>query len=153
MKPGKIRRLFLLIALLSTVGCAGPKVDVGFSSTANLNLNSFDEPLPVVMRVYQLSDDQVFQKATFEQLWKNDLMTLGDTLLNKDEIVMEPASQESLSYMRHEQAQFIAVMAVFRTPEGEQWRATEALPEGVFSRRFSRRVTVRLKGNTVEIAD
>ena len=152
MSHGKIAVLCLVFSLLAW-GCSGPRVDLGLSSTANLNLNSFDEPLPVVTRVYQLADDQAFQKATFEQLWKNDLMTLGDALLTKDEIVMDPAAQQKLTYMRHEQARFVGVVAIFRQPEDVQWRDIAALPEGFFGRRFSRQVTVRLKGSSVEIAD
>lgn len=153
MNKGKIAFLCLCFILLGAWGCSSPRVNVGLSATGNLNLNSFDEPLPVVTRVYQLSDEQAFQKATFEQLWKNDLMTLGDTLLTKDEIIVDPAAQQTLTYMRHAQARFIGVMAVFRQPEDDQWRDIQALPEGFFTGRFSRELKVHLKGNTVQIVD
>ncbi len=123
------------------------------SSTANLNLNEFDEPLPVIVNIYQLSDDKAFAEASFNELWKRDLVTLGDSLLTKESLTTNPASQERLVYPRHAQARYIGVMAVFRQPEKVAWRDVQPVADGFFKKKFSSNVTVTLKGNTVEISD
>lgn len=147
-------KLWVIILLLFVVaGCSGPKVKVAMSATANLNLNEFDEPLPVVIRLYQLSDNKAFEKAGFEELWKKDLVTLGDALLTKEEMIINPGTQERLTYPRHDQAKFVGVMAIFRRPGGESWRSVKTVASGFFSRKFSNSVTVSLKGNSVQIVD
>ncbi|ALC17982.1 type VI secretion system outer membrane lipoprotein TssJ [Desulfuromonas soudanensis] len=147
-------RLSVILLLFSlAAGCSGPRVKVAMSATANLNLNEFDEPLPVVIRFYQLSDNKAFEKAAFEELWKKDLVTLGDALLTKEEVVINPGTQERLIYPRHDQAKYVGVMAIFRRPGGEGWRSVKTVASGFISRQFSNSVTVSLKGNSVEIVD
>ncbi len=151
--PLRIATIMLVLLIAGLTGCSAKQVEVGISSTANLNLNDFDEPLPVVVRIYQLADDAEFDKVAFTDLWKDDLKALRDSLLTKEEIVMNPAAQQTLEFQRHEQARFVGVMGVFRTPEEEQWRDIEPVADGFFARRFSSKLTVRLKGNTLEIVD
>jgi type VI secretion system protein VasD len=81
------------------------------------------------------------------------LQALGDSLLVRDEFVMNPAAQLHLEYPRHQQAKHVAVMGVFRRPQEEGWRDVRTLSEGFFSRRFTSRITVHLKGNSLEIVD
>lgn len=142
-----------LILLTALAGCSKPSVKVALSATANLNLNEAKEPLPVVVRVYQLADDGPFRKTEFNDLWKKDLAALGDSLLTKDEVVLNPAGQDQLTYPRHDRAKFIAVMAVFRRPGEKGWRDIKPVSKGFLSRRFSRTITVHLKGNTIDIVD
>lgn len=141
----------LVVALLA--GCADPRVRMGLSSTANLNLNDFDEPLPVVVRIYQLNDNADFQSAEFMDLWKDDLKALGNSLLTRDEVVMNPAAQMTLEYPRHEQTRFVAVMGVFREPGESSWRDIRPLSEGYFARRFGGKIVVHLKGSALEMVD
>ncbi len=147
-------KILLLAALLAmATGCSSPQVRINLSSTANLNLNDFDEPLPVVVNIYQLSDNKAFEEASFADLWKKDLMTLGDSLLTKESLTTNPASQEQLVYERHAQARYVGVMAVFRKPEKEAWRAVKPVADSFFKRKFSSNLIVNLKGTTIEIVD
>lgn len=132
-------------------GCSTPSVEVGLSSTANLNMNQSSEPLPVVVRVYQLAQRQAFDSASFEAIWKDDLATLGDSLLTKEEIVMDPAYQRALEMPRHEQARFVGVIAIFRDPEPDRWRDIQELSSSWITRQFSNEVHVALRGSRLEI--
>lgn len=134
-------------------GCTNHQVRVGMSATANLNLTEEDEPLPLVVRIYQLNDDAVFLKTAFADLWKNDMKALGDTLLIRDELVMNPAAQLQMDYQRHEQTRYLAVMGVFREPQEESWRAVKPVAKGFWARRFASKMTVYFKGNNLEIVD
>jgi type VI secretion system protein VasD len=146
-----IRVLALIAACLALAACGTPAVKVGVSSTANLNLNEESQPLPVVVRVYQLAESQRFEGATFEELWKDDMAVLGDSLVLKEELVMDPAYQKRLVMPRHDQARYIAAVAIFRDPDSGNWKAIDPLPNNYLSRRMSADVRIALKGNTVSI--
>ena len=143
--------LFLAICLAMLSGCGTPAVKVGVSSTANLNMNADNQPLPVVVRIYQLSDSQAFENASFDDLWKHDLVTLGDSLVMREEITMDPAFQKRITMPRHDQAKYIAAMAVFRDPGEDGWKAMRELPNSYLMKKFSTSVKVSLKGNTLSI--
>lgn len=147
-------KFYLLVALLAmTAACSTPQARLTISSTANLNLNDSDEPLPVMVNIYQLGDNKAFEEASFADLWKKDLATLGDSMLTKETLTVNPASQERLVFERHAQAKFIGVMAIFRKPEKEEWRATKVVADGFFKKKMSSTLNVNLKSNTVDITD
>ena len=154
MKRNRIIQTLVLVVLLAfTAGCSGSQVRLNMSSTANLNLNGDSDPLPVVVNVYQLSDNKAFEEASFTDLWKQDMATLGDSLLIKESLTINPASQELLNYQRHPQTRFVGVMAIFRKPEKEAWRSIKAVADGFLKQKFSSKLMVNLKGSTIEIID
>ncbi|WP_258868074.1 type VI secretion system lipoprotein TssJ [Alkalilimnicola ehrlichii] len=126
---------------------------VGVSSTANLNMNEFNEPLPVVVRVYQLSSAQAFENATFEDLWRDDIAALGDSLVMKEEVVIDPADQRRFEMDRHDQAEYVGAVAIFREPGEQGWKSIQPLPSNYVTRRLSRNIKVSLRGNTVAVED
>lgn len=142
--------LFLLVLL---AGCSSRPVKFGLETGANLNPNEKSEPLPVVARIYLLSDDQAFEAAEFEDLWNNDLAILGGTLLARQELVLTPASEKRVQLDRRDGAKFAAVMAIFREAQSGQWRAIKTLPDNYVSRRFSKSLHVKLNGNVVEFKE
>ena len=154
MKNFRIYQILLLALLLCiTTGCSSSQVRLNLSSTANLNLNEDNEPLPVMVNIYQLSDNKAFDETSFSELWKKDLITLGDSLLTKESLTINPASQELLVFERHPQTRFVGVMAIFRKPEKEAWRSIKPVADGFLKKRFSSKLMVNLKGNTIEILD
>ena len=148
-----LRYLLLITTLVSVVGCSGSQLQMNMSTTANLNLNEQSEPLPVMVNIYQLSERKAFDAASFSDLWKRDLTTLGDSLLTKESLTLNPASQKQLVFERHPQTRFVGVMAVFRKPEDEAWRDIQPVADSFFKRKFSSKLVVNLKGNAVEIVD
>jgi len=149
--PASRRWLVLMATLVLLAGCSVPSVGVRVSSTANLNMNEDSEPLPVVVRLYQLSQAEAFRAASFEELWQKDLATLGDALLVKEELVMDPAYSRSVEMPRHDDARFLGVVAVFRTVEGDRWKAVRPLPDSWVGRRLADEVRVSLRGSSVTI--
>ncbi len=145
--------LLVALGLLLTAGCSGSQLHLNMSSTANLNLNEQSEPLPVIVNIYQLSEQKTFDEASFADLWKKDLVTLGDSLLTKESLTINPASQKQLIYQRHPQTRYVGVMAIFRKPEKEAWRSIQPVANGFFKRKFSSKLVVNLKGNAIEVLD
>ena len=144
---------WILVAALSTFVCAcsSPQVKVNLSSTANLNMNRGKEPLPVVVRIYQLTDPRIFENATFSELWKNDLSVLGNTLLRKDSLTLDPASRQRLQLDRHEQTRYIALMAAFNSQPGNSWRVVKEANGSILGIEFSTNVKALLKDNVIEL--
>ena len=77
--------------------------------------NSLSEP--VVVRVYQLKDSKTFDKTVYQQLLKD-----GDTILKADllatrDVVVKPGGDANLDMPMEEDAQFVAVVGMFRHPD------------------------------------
>lgn len=154
MKKTTFFRVLIAVSIfVMTTACSGSQLHLNMSSTANLNLNEQNEPLPVMVNIYQLSEDKIFNAANFSDLWKKDLVTLGDGLLTKESLTLNPASQKQLLYDRHPQTRFVGVMAVFRKPEKEAWRSIQPVADSFFKRKMSSKLVVNLKGNAIEILD
>jgi type VI secretion system protein VasD len=77
--------------------------------------NSLSEP--VVVRVYQLKDRKTFDKTVYQQLLKD-----GDTILKADllatrDVVVKPGGDATLDMPMEADAQFVAVVGLFRHPD------------------------------------
>jgi type VI secretion system protein VasD len=153
MNPKLLRLAVLLLLALMLAACSGPQVRVDLSTTANLNMSDEGNPLPVVVRVYQLSDSRDFLNASFEHLWKQDVQSLGDAALTRQELMLNPGMTHELELRRNPEAEFVGVVAIFRAPEEDGWRALKTLPMGQMGRRMNQRVTVSLRGNSLTIVD
>jgi type VI secretion system protein VasD len=140
--------------LLSLVGC-GNIVKMDISSEKELNIVGAGSPLPVVVRVYQLSDDAAFRSAGFRDLWKHDAETLGPALLSSKEIVMQPDSKEKISVPLNEKTKFVAGFAIFRSPGSAKWSFVQPVSDGmiasIWHKAFPVSVSLRLNQNKIEI--
>lgn len=153
MKPfSAIRGVILAsVVTLTFAGCSTSSMGVQMSSTANLNMNDQNEPLPVVVRVYQLSQAEGFNSASFKELWRNDLKTLGNALLVKEELVVDPAQTRTVEINRHDDVRYVGVVAVFREVNGESWKSITKVSESWLGRALGADLKISLKSNAVTI--
>lgn len=77
--------------------------------------NSLSEP--VVVRVYQLKDRKAFDKTVYQQLLQGGETVLKDELLASRDVVVKPGGDASLDMPMEEDAQFVAVVGLFRHPD------------------------------------
>lgn len=143
----------LLLFTLFLVGCGSPQVKLNLSTTANVNMNNDKEPLPVVVRVYQLNDSKSFETATFSELWKSDLTVLGNSLLRKESLTMDPSSQQIINLDRHEETRFVALMAAFHNQPNDSWRTIKKSDGSIMGLKLSTSLKVTLKDNVIEIVE
>lgn len=145
-----------LAALLGLVGC-GNMVKMDIKSDRDLNSVATVLPLPVVVRVYQLSDDAAFKSAGFRDLWKRDADVLGNALLSSKEIVMQPDTKEKLALPLNEKTKFVAGLAIFRNPDAAKWSFIEPVSDGFFAsmwhKLFSVGISLRLSQGKIEIVN
>lgn len=146
---------WFLVAIFSALACAcsAPQVKLNLSSTENLNMKNAKEPLPVVVRIYQLTDPKLFENATFNELWKNDLAVLGNTLLRKDSLTLDPASRQKVRFDRHEQTRYVALMAAFNSQPNNSWRVVKESKGSFLGIDISTSLKAILKDNIIEIVD
>jgi len=121
------------------------------SSTANLNMSEENEPLPVVVRIYQLSQAESFRAASFKELWNNDLQTLGNSLLVKEEVVIDPAQTRKIKIARHERVKHVGVAAIFRQAEKDKWKSLTEVSDSWLGELLGANPQVTLKGNSVTV--
>jgi type VI secretion system protein VasD len=110
-----------LAVILLLGGCA-KSVQVRLVTAAQVNPGIRATALPVVVRLYQLSDDESFRQASFRDLWQRDKVVLGNTLLATKSVTLLPDNQKDIRIARHPQARYFAAVALFRQPDGQQWR-------------------------------
>ena len=146
-----LRRALLLGATLWLVGCATPDLRLSVSSNAVLNQDTGSDSLPVRVRIYQLTTLQSFENADFEELWKDDLGVLASDLVMREEFIMEPADQRRLVLTRHDQAAYVAVVALFRDPSDTGWRDSLPLGGNFVTRRFNTNLRIALEGNRLAL--
>ncbi|WP_202301012.1 type VI secretion system lipoprotein TssJ [Dryocola clanedunensis] len=77
--------------------------------------NSLSEP--VVVRVYQLKDRKTFDKTVYQQLLKDDEAILKDDLLASRDVIIKPGGDATLDMPMDADAQFVAVVGLFRHPD------------------------------------
>lgn len=146
----KLVKLLSVLALSSALfACSSTQVKLDVSATDNLNMNQFDEALPVVLRIYQLSDVQGFKSATFEELWKSDKSVLANSLITVEERTVNPSDKLNISFEQAEEARYVAVFALFRDRADDNWRIYHELDSGTVQ--LSTSLDVMLTSNAVTL--
>ena len=148
-----IKTVMLLVAGLLLIACSGPMVRVDLAATATLNPDLKGDPLPVVVRVYQLTDKGAFESATFSQLWKSDQAVLGKTLLTRNEVIVNPGSKSKVELDRNDKTRYVGVVAIFRNPVEQKWRELRPITQNIVTKHFSNSFDVSLNGYNLHIAN
>lgn len=84
-------------------------------NTDNREDNSASQP--VMVRVYVLKDRKTFDKTVYQQLAAEGEEILKDDQLASRSLVLKPGTEMSLTMPLDEQAQYVAVVALFRAPD------------------------------------
>jgi len=127
-------------AAVPVASCAGPqkvpssaceltqKVGLIIKSSPRLNEDDEARSLPTIIRIYQLKSPNSLENAQFEDIWKKDKETLGEDLLQKDEVVMYPDRITKKEFTRDPKANVVAAVVIVRHPSGISWRTEFELP-------------------------
>lgn len=138
--------LVLLLSIL-LVACSSPAIHVQFTSSSFINPDFKNRALPVLIRIYQLSQSDAFNEGTFHQLWRNDEQILGSTLIKRQELMVNPNSTTTIKLIPDKNAHYIGVIALYRNPKHSQWRLIKEMP-GSIAAVFSH-IYVKISGNTL----
>lgn len=102
-----------------------------FTARTALNTDAGDMnalSVPTLVRVYQLRDASAVAQATYERWLDDDAQLLAGALLDKRTVVVRPEAGAPLSVPMDKEAQFVTVVALFRSPDTRtnSWRLTLA---------------------------
>lgn len=95
-----------------------------FVARAALNPDEDGMPLVTEVWVYQLKDRQAFDKADYAGLQSDAHSVLSADLLAERDIQVRPGSTISLDMPLDDKAQYVGLVAQFRTPDARKndWR-------------------------------
>jgi type VI secretion system protein VasD len=118
------------------LGCppAQTRVGIALNATNKLNPDAGGQSLSVVVRIYQLKDKGRMETADYNAIWKSDKETLSDDMLERQERVLQPGTQELLELQPNASASYLGVVALFRNPSGDNWRKIIPLNKGKIQR-------------------
>ncbi|MDF3934176.1 type VI secretion system lipoprotein TssJ [Pseudomonas citronellolis] len=105
-----------------------------FSARAALNTDATDMSalsVSTLVRVYQLKDRKTLDKADYPGLLNDGASALGADLLDERQVVVKPGEGAQLNVPLAEEAQFVAVVGLFRSPNRADgsWRLVIARDE------------------------
>ena len=89
---------------------------------AELNRDDRDVSLPVVLRVYQLRDPHAFEAGAYAQLLDDTGSIFKADALKRSDLVLSPGSTATLGSPMADDARYVGVIALFRSPVGTHWR-------------------------------
>lgn len=94
------------------------------AARAALNPDEDGMPLATDVWVYQLKDRQAFDKADYAALQSDAGTVLSADLLAEKDVWIRPGTTVSLDMPMDEKAQYVALVAQFRTPDvrKDDWR-------------------------------
>ena len=107
-----------------------PKVVIRIQSDSALNPDHMGRPSPIVIRLYTLKSDDIFNNADFFALYEQDTTILGDDLVTSPEELEIPPG-ESMVFEEREldmETTHIGVMAAYRDLDNAVWRGTIETP-------------------------
>ncbi len=92
-------------------------------SDLSINPSPTGQASPVMVRVYGLRNDQMWQQADFQSLFTDDATALGTSLVTKREVIVPPGANLPIRIDLPLDTAFIAAAAFFRSIDAAQWRA------------------------------
>ncbi|MFA0112675.1 type VI secretion system lipoprotein TssJ [Vibrio sp. 10N.261.46.E11] len=116
-----MKRLMLLSLCLMITACSSSDpapVVTQYSLTvkADTTVNQYNnaQANPVVVRLYQLTDQQLFKQLPFIDLYNNDLQLLAANLVSKQVLpIVLPNSEQQLALDINKNTQYIAALIEF----------------------------------------
>lgn len=147
-----------LLAVCMLTACASkpPKPDPARArlvASEQVNPDASGRASPIVVRLFQLRDQDAFATAEFFDLYEKEKEILGESLVSRQEYVLAPGEARELEIPLDAQARFLGVLAAFRDIRAAQWRAVTRAPEKKLTDLLGKDgVTITLDKDTVALS-
>jgi len=155
--------LFLsgLLAITSISGCSLIKpipdsFSISINTSSDLNPDDDDRSSPVVLRVYELSDDKLFNESDFFDLYDEDSEVFETAFyLKKQEMELNPNESRKLDMTLSDDTKYVGFIAAYRDIDAAKWREVHSITKQratgvpVYS---SRGLVVDLKKNKIVVS-
>lgn len=120
------------------------RLDVSIKAMNDVNPDGKGRPAPIVVRVYELKNDNTFKAADFFSLQDNDKTVLADDLNAREEFLLRPGDAKAIRRAADPATTAIGILAAYRDLPKTVWRATYELPFAADARWYRRGAKVKL---------
>src|SRR5947209_9259806 len=103
-------------------------IEIALQASDQLNPDEQGASLPTMVLFYQLKSAAKADTADFEDVYRRPKESLGEDLLQADELEIAPGQSQTKTLARDKNAKALAVVAVVRRPAGPAWRSIVTLP-------------------------
>ena len=103
-------------------------IEIVLQASDQLNQDEQGASLPTMVLIYQLKSAAKADAADFEDVYRRAKESLGEDLLQADELELAPGQSQTKTVARDKSAKALAVVAVVRRPAGPGWRSIVELP-------------------------
>ncbi len=103
-------------------GGGGREISLVLSAGAKLNTCGDGPANALGVRVYQLGGDRGISGAPQAALWENDEKELGQELLDKQELFLDPGSKQPVTLHLKPKTRAVAVVGNFCRSQGTCWK-------------------------------
>ena len=103
-------------------------VSIRLHAAQRLNTDAAGRPLALVARIYKLRQSAAFEQARYDSFLdaRREQAALGADLVEVKEVLLVPGQRYEVQEKVSKEASFIGVVALFRAPAAQRWRATFA---------------------------
>lgn len=161
MQSGKLKVIFISVALLLVGACTSNESKVGgmlglntnlkleFKVADNINPDEKRTPSPVYLRFYELKSDKQFNKTDFLELYERDTESLGDDLVSKQELKrIAPGEAREEKFVLDKETRYVALFAEFFQYKDAKYKVVFPVTS---SNIFDDRVLIEISGNTLSL--
>lgn len=104
-------------------------VRLAFGASASINLSEDGEPLPTLMRIFQLRGETAVDDLDFAAVWEAEkAQDLGEAFLALDELTVFPDKPGFRTLPVESDATHILAAGLFREPLGSTWYTLYEIP-------------------------
>lgn len=99
-------------------------ITIQAKASHDVNADSNGQPAPLVLYLYQLTDDQGFINNDFFALYQKPKEVLGNEYLCRKEMVITPNGKLNETCSLNANAKYLGILAIYRNLDTTNWRLT-----------------------------
>jgi type VI secretion system protein VasD len=118
----------IFICLIALTGCASTgTASVTLVAADNINPSSVNSASPVVVKIFQLKDDEAFKRADFFGLYLHPKETLGDDYLTENEVMIAPGQTKEIKLNLNNNAHYLSVLVAYQNLDQAKWNDSKKI--------------------------
>ncbi|MBE0631837.1 MAG: type VI secretion system lipoprotein TssJ [Burkholderia vietnamiensis] len=122
------------MVILSACASGEPKpkepirLELTVNARADVNPDDRGRAAPIVVRLYELKNDNAFKAVDFFTLQTQDKTVLADDVVKRDELQLRPGEHQTIVRRAGADTTAIGVIAAYRDLPNSVWRAVYRMP-------------------------
>ncbi|MGF1743047.1 type VI secretion system lipoprotein TssJ [Vibrio profundum] len=121
--------VLLLFGCSSSPAPTSVQYKVSINADKSINQYQSKQSNPVVVRLYQLTDQQQFKQLPFIDLYSDDTKLLGSKLVAKQVLpIIVPNTKKDITINVDKNTRYLAVLAEFANYQNSQSKSVTVLP-------------------------